>query len=169
LIRRFLHIVFFLSLISQVNGQRADVWVFNYNSGLDFNNSTTQFIYPTFQWSITKPYAAIGSSITDCQGKLIVYASNIQVYNQNQKPMKNGLLLDNLNVSYPTSTSKPIWMNKVLIVPNPVDSLKYYIISSIPYTGSNPAAFKGVYYSVVDMRLDNGLGAVDSIEKRYPY
>lgn len=151
-----------------MNAQRADVWVFGKNSGLDFNTSPPQFITPFFQWSYNRIQSppGSGSSITDCDGNLLLYASHIQVYNKNQKPMKNGTLLDNCNISQILESKyvrKGAFYN-VLIVPNPSDSLKFYVISSIE-SDYNPLAFKGIFYSVVDLRLDNGLGAVDSNAK----
>ena len=46
------------------------------------------------------------------------------------------------------------WYNELIIVPNPINDSTYYLFSL------GVTSFYGVYYSIIDMKLNNGLGDV---------
>ena len=48
------------------------------------------------------------------------------------------------------------WYNELIIVPNPANDSTYYLFSI------GVTSIFGLYYSIIDMRLNNGLGAVVS-------
>lgn len=81
-------------------------------------------------------------------GQLLFYSDGNTVYNRLDNIMQNGSGLLG-NVSSTQST---------LIVPVPCDSSKYYLFS----TYDNGSV--GTYYSIIDMTLDGGLGAITAIK-----
>ncbi len=90
-------------------------------------------------------------SIADKNGNLLIYCDGRTVYNKNLQPMPNGVLIlrDLGNLT----------MGTCLIVPNPTNPFLYYVFLNDNYT-------TGLSYSIVDMRLNNGLG--DVTQKNIP-
>jgi hypothetical protein len=126
------------------------VWCFGDSSGIDFNNlSTPQAIH-----SKAKSRGTC-ASIADSTGNLLFYTSyntelfmggntlNGEVYNANHNLMVNG-----------DSIFYTGWYQEAVIIPFPNDSSRYYLFS----LGVSPIF--GLYYSIVDMTLDSGRGAV---------
>lgn len=106
--------------------------------GISFNNDTVTLDY---NWPTEAVTAT--STISDCQGNLLFYCDFQSVYDRNHNTMPNGALIfgtGNVSVSAP-----------VLVVPDPGDDNLYYVFNNTP---------PELRYSVVDMRLNNGLGDV---------
>jgi len=146
--------------------QRADVWVFGWDRGLNFNTEPPSLFYPDIQFRLTGTTPAhYSSSISDCDGQLLFYSSSCQIWNKNQQPMKNGILVGNCNLGIPGALGATL--NGNICIPCPNDSNLYYVISSVPYSDNfyYPGRYKGLHYSIVNMSLDSGLGAVDSSRK----
>jgi len=139
-------IVFFLFwLMSSSNtakAQRGNVWYFGINAGLNFNyippKALTDGSILTYEGCTT---------IADTRGQLLFYTDGVKVYDRAHKMMPNGggLLGNN------SSTQSAI------IVPNPGDTNIYYIFTSDCSENSFQAGYN---FSVVDMKLNNGMGNV---------
>jgi hypothetical protein len=138
-------LILFLFISSLCFSQReANIWYFGTNAGLDFNSGAPVALLngalDTFEGCAT---------ISDSNGNLLFYSDGSTVYNRDHQIMLNGTGL-NGNVS---ST------HSAIIVPKPGDPNIYYIFT-VPATG-NPI---GLQYSEVDMTLDGGLGAINSVK-----
>ncbi len=139
--------------LPRVNAQFENIWVFGRNAGMDFNMGA-----PSFYSS------AIGggertASICDEAGRLLFYTSGDQVWTSDHQLMPNGdtLIKDPLlpgTWPYCRSTS-----NATLIMPVPGQKRKYYLFS-LTHTEMQQWAGR-LYYSIVDMSLNNGMGDVE--------
>lgn len=126
-------------LVSQAQGE-ANIWYFGQNAGLDFNNGNPVAL--TNGQFVTDEGCA---TISNSSGQLLFYTDGITVYNRNHTIMVNGTGL----TGHPSSTQS------ATIVPKPGSTTLYYI-----FTTDNEHDPDGFRYSIVDMDLDNGNGAV---------
>ncbi len=120
----------------------ANIWYFGYYCGLDFNTGIPVVLHdgPTI--------ADLGvATICDSLGNLLFFTDGIHLFNKNHDIMLNGNDLVLAGV-YGRAIVK--WPGR--------DRL-YYV-----FTAEHPSAYTGFYYSIIDMKLDNGLGAVTQKE-----
>ncbi len=84
------------------------------------------------------------ATMSDSNGNLLFYTNGITIYNRNHQVMENGsgLLSNSSNTQ------------AAFVVPYPGNPNQYFVITPGPY-----------YYSIVDMTLDNGNGAIISDAK----
>ncbi|MGJ5641355.1 T9SS type B sorting domain-containing protein [Formosa sp. S-31] len=136
----------FLYSFHCLSQKETAIWYFGDRVGLDFNSGRPVELLDG------KMLAVEGCSvISDKKGNLLFYTNGVTVYNRNHMPMLNG---DGL-FGHISSTQS------AFIVPDVEVTSRYYIFTVDGITGGG----KGLHYSVVDMRLDQGLGAVLSDEK----
>ncbi len=138
-------------LISEIAVAQKELnnWFFGNNAGLNFNSGTPGFIPGGKVVS-----DAGSSSISDNQGNLLFYSDGVTVWNKNHQPMPNGTgLLGNVGST-----------QTVLITYYPGNKDLYYIFTVDKVGGSN-----GFRYSVVDMRLNGGLGDVDVTQRNIDF
>lgn len=136
--------------------QREQVWAFN-GSGLDFNTSSGEPVGILTSMD-TKEAAA---SICDENGELLFYTEGSIVWNKDHQIMSNGTALTPFANTFMTPTVSTT--QGTVIIPMIDSAHKYYIFSLVASEwGQNMG---NLYYSVVDMRLDNGLGNIDPNEK----
>ena len=121
--------------------QQAANWYFGENSGINFSPSGELTILDNGQLNTVEGC----SSISDINGNLLFYTDGSTVFNRNHSLMQNGEFL----LGHESSTQSAI------VVPKPNDPNIYYIFT----VGSNMSQ-TGLNYSIVDMTLDNGLGAI---------
>jgi len=130
--------------------KEANIWYlsrsFFYGSiGIDFNCSP-----PKLLGDANKAFSNIGGAgtISDKNGDLLFYTDGSEIYNRCHLPMLNGtgVVLGG--------------GSKTFAIPfqNPGNPQQYYIIST--YNASPPINRKALYYTLVDMSLDGGLGGV---------
>ncbi|MGC9332341.1 MAG: hypothetical protein ACP5DZ_10775, partial [Bacteroidales bacterium] len=155
-----LHILLSLLLLPALlqaqpgNEKRAYHWYFGWNAGLDFSNGSMQ------EDTQGQVYIDEGAcSISDTAGNLLFYAgpnfftepgdSNMNVYNANHEVMQNGYDID------------CGWSGRQnsIIVPLPESDSIYYLFTIGHYTEPYNEQL-GFKYSIVNMSLDGGLGAV---------
>ncbi|MBI4649464.1 MAG: T9SS type A sorting domain-containing protein [Bacteroidia bacterium] len=139
-------LLFLLALVQgtilQAQIQRTYHWYFGGNAGIDF--SSGQAVADTNGQVNTWDGCA---TISDVNGNLLFYTDGSTVWNRNHQVMPNGTGLLGHWSSHQNS----------LIVPKPKDDNIYYIFT----TDAQENNFQnGLRYSVVDITLDNGLGAV---------
>ena len=125
---------------------KNSIWVFGDSSGIDFGTGA----FPT---PIRTGIDSRGScsSISDSTGHLLFYCftratiggPSTLVYNTNHQLMENG----------DTITGEG-WYNELVIVPKPNTPYHYYIFSL------GVIHSPGLYYSEVDMSMNNGLGKI---------
>ena len=125
-------------------GQTSN-WYFGNGAGMRFTNDGQVVALEESKLNTFEGCA----TISDTSGNLLFYTDGITVYNSQHRVMSNGSGL----YGDPSSTQSAI------IVPKPEDPFIYYI-----FTVDTSAFFndpdRGLNYSVVDMREDNGAGAV---------
>jgi gliding motility-associated-like protein len=127
--------------------KRGNVGVFGFYGpiALDFNSQPPSVTLLPGQ-SLTNFTSDEGcASICDANGNLLFYTNGPAVWNKQHQIMPNGGSL--MGYDWTTTTTQ------VVIVPIPKDPFRYYIVSAL-YQGRN------LVYSLVDMRLNKGLGDV---------
>ncbi|MDO5510847.1 MAG: T9SS type B sorting domain-containing protein [Weeksellaceae bacterium] len=147
------HLVIGILLIcaSSVYGQLESArWYFGHYAGIDFSSGEAVAVYDG-QLSTGEGCA----SIADSEGNLLFYTDGSTVWNANHEIMQNGTGL----LGDASSTQSAI------IVPKPGDLQRYYIFT----VGAFDGIFiddvpEGMHYYIVNMSLDNGLGAVESYD-----
>jgi len=169
--KKVIILFFFINWICDCPAQKHDyVWLFGYNSNpdntnfggsvIDFNFNPTDIYYEYRDIN----FGFTNASICDSTGSLLFYTNGIFIANTINEPMQNG---DNLEIgSYHDNPS--IWgqllVQGSLILPVPESENLYYLFHAPLDVGGYPTQYSSkTYYSVIDMTLDNGRGAV--IEK----
>lgn len=129
--------------------QEGNIWAFGMNAGVDFNTDPPTAIKTSIN---TNEGSA---SICDTSGNLLFYTDGTTAWDRNHILMSNGANLPGVGSNITSSTTQG-----ALIVPMPGDVHKYYIFS----LGNRESSFYvgRLYYSIVDMTLNNGWGAVVS-------
>lgn len=154
----FVILVFFLSntLLFPQNSKRGNVWKFGFFSGLDFNSGT----FPPNPISSAMSTSEGSASIANTSGQLLFYTDGLFVWdrNNNLMPNANGSTW-NTSLSGDGSSTQ-----SALITTFPCDTNKYYIFTTDGITcgtfGPN-GQFDGLYYTVINMTLNGGMGDID--------
>ncbi len=139
--------------------QQDRVWTFGTNAGLNFNVNPPAAI----QTSISSSEGA--ASICDNTGNLLFYTDGGRVWDRNDDLMPNGTGLTPpfLGSTATTSTSQG---TVIVPIPGSNNGNKYYVFSLSSYeTWSLGGGGGRLYYSVVDMSLNGGLGDVVAAQK----
>lgn len=132
-------------------------WVFGINAGLNFNSGNpVPFTSTLFNQHIS-------ASVSDRNGNLLFYSDGINVRDKNNNVMPNGThLMDSVILD-------PYFQQAAIIVPFVNDTNKYYLFCSYSYsTLDNNLVSDTIYYSVIDMQLNGGLGDVVASQKMIP-
>jgi len=147
--RYILPVIAALLLSARLPAQEGNVWIFGSHAGLDFNSGAPV--------PVTSAIETIegSASVCDASGQLLFYTEGSTIWDRNGNPMPNGTDLTGLvfpNYSPTASTTQ-----SSLIVPLPGAPYLYYVFS---LTDGTILSKHNLYYSMVDMRLNNGLGDV---------
>lgn len=140
--KKIVSLIFLLNTFTFLAQKEANIWYFGDKAGLDFSSGVPLPLLDsqmdTFEGCAT---------ISDKNGDLLFYTDGSSVWNKNHDYMlnSNGLLGD-------TSST-----NSAIVVPKIGQPNIYYIFTVGTLTN-------GLNYSEVDMSLDNGLGAVNSVK-----
>lgn len=138
------------------HAQYDNVWAFGDKAGIDFNSQPPRPI--TTAINTTEGCA----SICDTNGRLLFYTDGSSVWNRNNDTMLNGRNLPGQLINITASTSQG-----AVIVPMPGSKVKYYVFSLGGFI-TDTSVLGLLYYSIVDMSLNNGLGDVESGSKGIP-
>lgn len=143
-------LLFFFLLISIAFAQaqtnpdlkRTWHWYFGEYAGLDFSSGTA---IPVFDGKLNSLLCA---TISDTNGNLLFYSDGNTIWNKNHQVMNSTYLL------------AESWSESSLIVPQPGNNQLYYFF----YSGNDTANYSlyHLYYSIVDMSQNGGLGGVIS-------
>jgi len=121
--------------------KHTSVWYFGQYAGLDFNYN------PPVPLNNSAMSTGEGSAvISDSNGKLLFYTSGKDVWDSTHILMPNGTGLKALG-----TPSQP-----ALILPKPGSNTLYYIFTP----SGNESGENSLFYSVVDMQLNNGKGDI---------
>ncbi len=123
------------------NAQKeASIWYFGEKAGMDFSFGSPINLGPS---AMNTPEGC--ATISDKDGELLFYTNGETIWNKRHEPMANGLGLYGNTSSTQSS----------LIVPHPGNDSLYYVFC-VDYHGGS----KGITYSIVNIKADNGLGRV---------
>lgn len=138
------YLLLLLFPVSVMAQNQNNNWFFGAYLGMQFNGGTMKVIPP----KTSAMYSAYGSSSYSdpATGNLLFYTNGSAVYNRFHKQMPNGFNINDDNNATHT-----------IAVPVPGSTRFYYIFSSATAGGR-------IYYSKIDMQLDNGRG--DVVESR---
>ena len=127
---------------------RNSVWVFGDSAGIDFGSGVAL--------PIVSAMDGRGScaSISDINGELLFYAATMRPYS-NFSPFSTFVFdMNNVVMQNGDSIVGRAWYQELVIIPSPANDSTYYLFS-ISVTDNY-----GLVYSIIDMRLNGGLGAV---------
>jgi hypothetical protein len=134
-------IIVLTSVLHLYSQKEANIWYFGDSAGLEFNDCRIDLPATS-----RLPNSIASSSICDSLGNLLFYTDGDVVFNRNNDTMPNGFNL-----------SKGVKPAEVLIIKKPLDKDIYYIFTVDPFESGN-----GFVFSIIDMKLDGGLGDVVS-------
>jgi gliding motility-associated-like protein len=129
-----------IQLVAMGQGGRFNNWYFGNTAGVSFASGAPVAL-TNGVLSTTEGCASISTEA----GNLLFYTDGVTVWNANHLPMTNGTGL----TGHASSTQSAI------IVQQPLNPNRYFIFTADADVGPN-----GIRYSVVDMSLSAGLGAV---------
>ncbi len=163
MIRLFYIGVFCLSVHCSFSQGINNLWLLGYECcQQNFNPMNLDFSSGTMNLSLSQRSMNLNTTngvICDSQGNLLFYTNGIYVANSLDDTMSNG---SGLNPSFFTNnhTANGLTIPQGnLIIPFPEDSTKYYLFhQTIDDYDTYASLF--LYYSIIDMSLDGGLGAV---------
>jgi len=142
-------------IISNVDAQFTDrYWAFGDSSAIDFKSINN----PVSSTSILRARGTC-TSICDSVGDLVLYAASPNpILMQTPNSFADGYMINKLNqiISNGDSIKSAGWYQEMTIVPNPANSNQFYVFS----VGVTSTPIPGIYYSLVDMSLNNGQGYV---------
>ncbi len=160
---------FFYDAGAQYTAKEGSVWAFGFHVGIDFSSGRPEAIY-------TASHAREGgASVADWQGNLLFYTDGARLWDSTHNLMGNLSLYIPGPAPYVTGLSMTTitTFQAATIVPDPADFNKYYVFSleatsrdgtmlEAPWLFGvgNPQRPPYLYYSVVDMRLNGGLGGI---------
>jgi len=173
--RKIVVILGFLIILTKAGySQRDAQWILGYNYtgipqgttdvfGIDFHNPTSTYLLDTVNYESFITTASICDSI----GNLLFYSNGIAVMNAVHDTMSNGDSLNRYCVNY-VFGNDVMGQNQVqsmLILPSPGSTNLYYLIHQGEFTHGSTynywwAVCDTLYYSIVDMNLNGGLGEV---------
>jgi|GEM_PF-3222838 len=133
-----------LNLVSAAQKQ-ANIWYFQ-NYGLDFNQDP-----PALLTEVAFHQNRAMGIASNVNGELLFYTDNFTVFDRAHNKMANGKNLLDPNLSGST-------LQNSLVVPKPGSETIFYVFMVDPWNGTSPQA--GLYYFIVDMELNNGMGDV---------
>ena len=144
-----------------------NLWLLGYDSIWQGHTGRTLIDFSTgaanINWMIwPMDMAKANSSISDQNGNLLFYTNGIYVANAFHDTMLNG---EDLNPSSYTTTYSENGLFIVqadVIIPDPVNPNRYYLFHCTIDDACSICRAYYIYYSIIDMSLDNGKGAVIS-------
>lgn len=125
--------------------KETDIWYFGKYAGLDFSSGTPVSLSNS---ALSTEEGCV--TISNAGGKLLFYTDGIKVWDKNHKMMPNG---DELKGD-PSSTQSGV------VIPKPNSKNLFYL-----FTVDGSAGEGGFCYSLIDLKLNNGLGDVSDKEK----
>jgi len=139
-----------MNLLSQ---GEFDHWCFGYNRHVSFHSGVPANLPNT---ALSTNGGTI--SVSDSTGMLLFYSDGATIYNRNNAQMLNGT-----GLGAPSSSM----INNAIVIQTPADDSLYYFFTTAYYS-SSPALRRVAEYSVLDMRLDGGLGGILPGMKKIP-
>lgn len=144
-LKRLLLIVsFFLLILPSFAQKRTTHWYLGRNVGLNFQNTT-----PSSHTNGRQDAFEASASISDLSGNLLFYTDGSQIWNKDNTLIQNGT-----GINCDNSATQG-----ALFIPKPGSKTIFYLFTLDNASTNN--AFN-LYYSEIDLSLNNGLGGVSS-------
>ncbi|WP_118974434.1 T9SS type B sorting domain-containing protein [Taibaiella koreensis] len=135
--------------------QREQVWAFGTHAGLDFSSGAPVPIQTGMEG-----FGEANASVCDPTGQLLFYTNGTDVWARDQTRMPNGHNLTGISPpGLDTAIITSSTSQGALIVPMPDSAGKYYVFSLTAFEMGGMQRGR-LYYSIVDMSLNGGLGDV---------
>jgi len=142
------------------------IWIFGDSAGIDFRNPSNpvpiiDFRNPSNPVPIASGMDGRGSctSIADSSGNLVSYAFTRAGTNSHSTHIFNS---HHVQIQSADSITGAAWYNELVMFPKPGRTLEYELFSA----GLEPNINNGLYYTLIDMKLNGGAGAVVTGNKR---
>lgn len=135
--------------------KNVSVWCFGDSALIDFND-TANIITGT---SIIKSRGSC-ASISDSSGQLLFYSGyDNDIYSIGGPPYQNGEIYNKQHNTMQNGDSivMLLWYHEVVIIPFPGSDSLFYVFT---IGGISSNTMQGIFYSIVDMSLNGGLGGV---------
>jgi len=127
---------------------QSDIWYFGNRAGMSFSSGTPVVLYDNESMS-NEGTASIADPST---GQLIMYANGVLIYDRTHNVMSG---IGPWPLRGDVSAAQG-----VTIVPQPGSNHLYYVFTTPAQVGYYPMTYPGLYYSIVDMNLNNGNGDI---------
>lgn len=163
----FFFLIALLSQTSAVYAQRENKWAFGIHAGADFSSGSPVAITTGINGGDPSNLEGI-ASVCDSSGQLLFYTEGTYVWDKNQNLLPNGSDLINSGFTDPYDNPTAGTAQGALIVPMPDSANKYYIFSLQDYDFTQGATVGKLFYSVLDMNLNGGLGDIVPGRKGIP-
>jgi hypothetical protein len=145
----------------------SNLWLMGYDTLLHVQTGRIRIDFssgiPDISWTVRPmSMAKANALISNTSGDLLFYTNGVYIANANDDTMLNG---EDLNPSTYTSQYQEdgLYIAQAdFVIPVPGDSNKYYLFHSTIDDGCVSCITYYLYYSIIDMSLDNGNGAVVS-------
>jgi hypothetical protein len=163
-VKKTMMIVFFLPLLGQ--GQMSNTWLL----GSDPLGLKAKIIFDSTSYNLISPdtrimtFSGTEATISDKNGNFLMSSNGVWIADSTGNVMMNG---DSLNPGAETTAYHDglLLPYANIILPYPNDSTKYILFHhTCDWDGYSYPAYE-VFYSVIDMTLNGGLGGVDSTQK----
>jgi len=141
---------FSFSVFGQKEGHN---WYFGNQAGITFNSGSAVAVTNS-QMNTPRGCATVSDSL----GNLLFYTDGATVWDKNHQVMQNGSGL----------AGSPSMSQSAVIVPHPGKRYQYYVFT-LSNKGTGDADRAALSFSIVDMSLNGGLGAVDKDYKNILY
>jgi gliding motility-associated-like protein len=141
--------------------QRENVWAMG-NTGINFNTNPPTIIQKPGFVPVINNFGEAAASVCDENGEILFFTDGTLVHDKFNNLMPNANPLNPIP-STTTFSATSSSSQGALIVPDPGNSNRYYIFSI--YSLEQQANRGRMYYSVIDMTLNGGLGDVVPTEK----
>ncbi|MDH7446993.1 T9SS type B sorting domain-containing protein [Aquimarina sp. 2201CG14-23] len=161
---KYISIILFLLLGSSVFAQgEANNWYFGQNAGINFSTTPPT---PLTDGRINTLEGC--TTISDATGGLLFYTDGSTIFTRNHIIMQNGTDLrgDTSSTSSALIVPQPNTPNIYIVFT--VDEPHHFNADNDPGTNDGDGVNDGLLYSIVDMSLDGGNGAVISGQKNLP-
>lgn len=168
--RNIIYIIILLIPWSANSQGISNLWMSGYyygtgSSPLRFGGTNINFITgyaDTVASERQMNFSDCNANICDSAGSILFYTNGIYIANANNDTMMNG---SGLSPSQYTTQNLQFGLRirqGNLILPLPGDSLKYFLIHQTLFYDQLASDYRSseIYYSLIDMDLDGGLGAV---------
>lgn len=158
-------LIFLFGFYQSSNGQNSiKTWVGGQHAQINFSTDST------YEWSNSASIlvSATSAIICDSNGALLFYSNGWSVFNKEYNIMQNGsgLALGDFSDFLYGFVTMP---DAAMILPMPGSNTKYYLFHMDFNNINTPIGVclfpNHVFYSIIDMTLDNGLGGIISGEK----